>query len=435
MLEPDIKKKIINTLSQYKKKCADLQGDVVHLKNALEQLTLLPMGIYVDLDSGINLLNSELKNNNASNLSEKVTVLINTLTKLIANQESNTAIDRAVNTSLNQLLEHLTIPKELELNLDVIKNALKISLDPKTLKKVINDISTLVLDVFSIEQKQLKVFVQQLSEQLNDFDTYLLDSSKHMDETTKESNALEQGIQYNIDQMKTHLDSSSSIKELSEKMKKNLSLIGTHIKVFRDSEAVRNKSHSEKVEALQQKLTQSHMRYEELSNKMLMQRAKMNYDGLTELPNRQAYDEHLLDACNRWKQERTNLSLAVGDIDHFKKINDTYGHLAGDKVLRKIAQLLKNFVRTTDFVARFGGEEFVIIFEKTSTFDAKKVLDKVRDLIQNCEFSYKDQVVNVTMSFGVTELLPEDSQETFFIRADEAMYAAKEAGRNCIMVF
>ena len=437
MLEKDMKNKIINTISQYKKKCDNLQEDIGLLKNSLQQLTLLPMGIFVDLDTDINLLSTELKTDtNLASIHEKANVLILTISKLLmVKQETNQTIDTTINSGLNELLDHFAIPKDLELDFEAIKHALKKPLKQDTLKKVINDISYLFLDIFNLEQKQLKEFVQHISEQLHDFDSYLIDSSKNQDETAKESNVLEQGIQYNLDQIKTHLDSANSIKELSEKMKANLATIGSHIKEFREGETARNKTHEIKVKSLQKKLDETRDLNQDLTTKMSAQRLKINYDALTELPNRAAYDEHFHEAYNRWQREGGALSLAVADIDFFKTINDSYGHLAGDKVLRKISHILKGFVRTTDFVARFGGEEFVVIFEKTSTEDAEQVLEKIRVLIENCDFSYKNQKVNVTISFGLTGILKKDNEETFFARADKAMYAAKEAGRNRIVVF
>ncbi|WP_255411125.1 GGDEF domain-containing protein [Legionella sp. km772] len=151
---------------------------------------------------------------------------------------------------------------------------------------------------------------------------------------------------------------------------------------------------------------------------------------MTSLPNRESYDEYIAEALQRWHESGKHLSLAVGDIDHFKFINDTFGHLAGDKVLKKVASIFKSSVRDTDYIARYGGEEFVLIFEDTSSKEALSMIEKLRKSVKDCQFAYRDNKVDVTVSFGLTTIVKGDNIESLFIRADTALYKAKDAGRN-----
>ncbi len=154
-------------------------------------------------------------------------------------------------------------------------------------------------------------------------------------------------------------------------------------------------------------------------------------DSLTKIYNRSKFESSLDYEIERAKRYRSPLSLIIFDIDHFKSINDTYGHLIGDSVLTEIAQLVKNNIRSTDIFARWGGEEFVILAPNIKKEQAKVLAEKIRKLIAHHHFKYVD---HVTVSLGVTEFLPTDTKESFIKRADEALYLAKRKGRNRVEV-
>jgi diguanylate cyclase (GGDEF)-like protein len=134
-----------------------------------------------------------------------------------------------------------------------------------------------------------------------------------------------------------------------------------------------------------------------------------------------------LDQAKRGK----NLSLIVVDIDLFKKVNDTYGHMHADKILTKLAQLLQNTVRKYDVVARFGGEEFFIMLPNTKANKAKEIAERLRKCVIKDSYLKK---YNLTISLGATEYKQKDSLEKMSKRADAALYQAKKSGRNCVKV-
>jgi diguanylate cyclase len=120
----------------------------------------------------------------------------------------------------------------------------------------------------------------------------------------------------------------------------------------------------------------------------------------------------------------------VWDVDHFKRINDTYGHRAGDRVLRAVADCLSGSIRGTDFLARYGGEEFVMILPGTKLEDALRVIDDMRVAVSKIGFHFRGNPVSITISSGITVLADADSAGSAFERADKALYNAKESGRN-----
>jgi diguanylate cyclase (GGDEF)-like protein len=125
------------------------------------------------------------------------------------------------------------------------------------------------------------------------------------------------------------------------------------------------------------------------------------------------------------------LSLAIFDIDHFKEVNDTRGHIFGDYVLKTIADIARENIREIDYLVRWGGEEFMIILPETGLEKAEAISERIKKKIENHNF---DKIGKVTVSFGVTQFKNEDSGETFILRADDALYKAKQNGRNRVEV-
>ena len=124
----------------------------------------------------------------------------------------------------------------------------------------------------------------------------------------------------------------------------------------------------------------------------------------------------------------------MGDIDHFKSINDTYGHPFGDQILKKLAEIMLDTVRVVDMAARYGGEEFVLILENSEVNGGLQIAERIRSRLAGLKLFYKDQPVTVTISFGLA-VFPDDGAEksTLITKADQALYAAKRRGRNRVL--
>ena len=158
-------------------------------------------------------------------------------------------------------------------------------------------------------------------------------------------------------------------------------------------------------------------------------------DGLTGLFNRRYFDIHLKQMIEKANKESIKLYLLMCDIDNFKHVNDTYGHQAGDKVLTIVSRILKNTLRVTDLIARFGGEEFTILLTDIDISKAIETAERVRVKIEYMDFHIEDQIEHLkkTISIGVTKYKKEESIESFIERADKAMYEAKTTGKNKVV--
>ena len=132
-----------------------------------------------------------------------------------------------------------------------------------------------------------------------------------------------------------------------------------------------------------------------------------------------------------WSRRREVFSLLMLDVDHFKKLNDTYGHLAGDQVLATLGGALRGAIRREDAIARYGGEEFAVLLPNTTLEQAALVAQKVREAAERTVVNHDQHNIAITISGGLATIQPNEPVETLIERADEALYAAKAAGRNC----
>ncbi|MBF0444687.1 MAG: diguanylate cyclase [Magnetococcales bacterium] len=159
-------------------------------------------------------------------------------------------------------------------------------------------------------------------------------------------------------------------------------------------------------------------------------------DGLTEIPNRRSFDQHLEQELRRNLRANTPLSMIIMDVDHFKPFNDNYGHAEGDRCLKQVAlTLFKSLERSGDFVARYGGEEFAAIFPDTGVEGLHKMSEKMRTAIvaQNIPHAHSKTAEFITMSLGGITVLPtnDTSPNKIIEAADKNLYKAKNSGRNC----
>ena len=154
-------------------------------------------------------------------------------------------------------------------------------------------------------------------------------------------------------------------------------------------------------------------------------------DGLTKLHNSRSFYSQLEVEVDRFNRYKRSLALLLMDIDHFKKYNDSYGHLEGDKALVKIAQIIKSCLRKLDSAYRYGGEEFTVILPETSCKEAQNVAQRIKSALKAEKFIPKqEKEAKITLSIGVTEYYPGEQLSEFIQRADKAMYLSKEKGRN-----
>lgn len=343
-------------------------------------------------------------------------------------------LNQAVCEVLSELLEQIEPPYMAKDNYQAAQNQIAKGLNWYELVPVLEDISIVVVSAFDDHQQDFEKFLSQLNKKLTDA-YQLIQVSKSVNEEGVDANRqLRESMQQQVSAMQESVASASELQQLKHEVSQRLDQIVAAMDHHASGDLQRQLSLADQLDVLVERVKSMEAASADAEQRIEEQRQKSLRDVLTQLPNREAYQQRLEQECDRWQRYQRPLTLAVSDIDHFKRINDNYGHLAGDKVLRIIARTLKKRLRKTDFIARYGGEEFVVLMPETTEAAALKVVEGVREAIASCPFHFKEKPVSITMSFGVAEFKQGDLAEGVFYRADKALYQAKERGRNRCVV-
>ena len=331
------------------------------------------------------------------------------------------------------LLERLPVPDDLFSRTSRIQHDLESADSLAVVRESVLAIAELVAEMKSRLQNeinQLAGFLKQVTHRLKDLEVHL-DVSRALHGSSIEGcDSLNGIIEEQVQSIRNSIDDSDDIDTLKSNIDTRLSSINDSLSAYVDAEGKRQANAQQTLDSLTTELQDMGNETQQLRADLEQQHARAMIDPLTGVANRLGYDERINSEFSRWQRYGGKLSLAVIDVDLFKQINDTYGHAAGDKVLATIAEQLQARIRDSDYLCRYGGEEFVLILPETEAGDAETVVDKLRSAIADCQFHFKQTPVPVTVSCGVAEFHNGDSVQVVFEKADEAMYLAKQRGRN-----
>jgi len=284
------------------------------------------------------------------------------------------------------------------------------------------------------EKLELEHLLQQLTSRLDEIAAHLAGEVEEQNAAQDDTEKLNLLVSSEVEELKTNVMRSLDLPAMRDQVSLRLAAINGHLHEFRGREESRVKTYRERVGRMRSRIRELERESHGLHISLQEEQRLAMVDALTGIPNRAGYDERIEQEFRRWKRFGRTISILAWDIDHFKSINDAYGHRAGDRVLRVFGQQLKKHVRETDFVARYGGEEFVMLLVGSSPAEAHTVADKIRIEISQLGFHFHDKPVTVTASCGITNFIAEDTPDAAFDRADRALYQAKEAGRNRCVV-
>jgi diguanylate cyclase len=347
-------------------------------------------------------------------------------------EPSYSSVAAHIEETLLGLLNDLTLPEHHRPQAEAMRVRLEHGLNWYELLPILDDLAVLMLAITDSGQHEFELYLKQLNERLESFQANLQAASDDHAGQQTASREMSDQLREHVGDLQSSVQEAADLTSLKTILETRLEgLLGTmdahqQQRDEREQEvASRLQSLASRVATMEQEAVGFRAHLEE-------QRQKALIDTLTGLPNRAAWNERLEHEVAQLQKRRSNLLLGILDLDHFKRINDGYGHLAGDKVLKIVAAQLKKRLRSSDFIARFGGEEFVVLLPDTQLPDGVALLERLREAVEQCPFHFKGEPVTITVSMGVTLFKPGERSDLVLKRADEALYRAKDSGRNRI---
>lgn len=382
---------------------------------------------------------SQLRNKNIDNTEKKYNDFKEGTESILSGD-----ISRASKTILRDVIR---LSKQL---LEVYPNDKKIQNITKEIKEINTNNTThffAVTDILtrlsirsnylqSNERKKSQDYFKELNSKLENVFFKLKDSSSYIEIDEKLNKVFEEKIKKEIKNINNNAIATNDISDLKSLIKENLNTLTEEFNNYSKKQNIIKKNQKNKINLLENEIQNSIKENKKLEKLLLNEKKESKIDNLTQLPNRKSYIERIKTEYNIWRKTNKNLCLIVLDIDNFKYINDSFGHNVGDKALRNVAALIKDFLCNKLFFSRIGGEEFVLICPNISIENASLISNKIRKKVENRIFLVGEQKINITCSFGVSKFNSKnDTIETVFNNADKALYKAKSAGRNRVFTF
>ena len=347
--------------------------------------------------------------------------------------DDNTPNETPIHIMLMQLLERLSLPTELSKQSTKLRLKLEKGIKEDELPQVINEIADIVSMLGSMvisDKQEYQQFLTSLTSRLNELDQHIRQTGTDNAEAFKERESIGQAVEEEVLGLRDNVAGADNLEQLKSTVTDRLDSLNQHFELYQKSDHDRFEQSQQEIIDLNQRIEQMEEETTELRESAEKSRDLALKDALTGIWNRQALNEILDKEFARWQRYQSPLSIVLWDVDFFKRVNDNYGHAAGDKVLRTIARIFQKATRDADFISRFGGEEFMGVFPETRLEDALILANKIREKIEISKFHYEDKRVFITASAGLATFRPGDSIDDVFKRADKALYQAKQGGRN-----
>ncbi|GAB5413202.1 MAG: hypothetical protein Cons2KO_08050 [Congregibacter sp.] len=299
----------------------------------------------------------------------------------------------------------------------------------KVLDRVVDEIRQMIQRINS-DKLALEQLMIEVSDELGGISQVLVDDHSGLIESREQATALRDVVADGVSRIQSHVDAATDISKLKEGVSQSLEDIRNGIAEFVQKDSARFAAAEASNLELQARVAKIEAESSQLREQLARNREKLMLDTLTGARSRMAYEEVLAQEMNRFKRYGDVFSLAVLDIDFFKRVNDDFGHAAGDKALVLVAGVMGEGIRDSDFLFRIGGEEFVLLLPNTDLSSAEPLVERVRCAVGESGFHYETKPVPLTISAGLTSIKADDTAETLFSRADDALYRAKKAGRD-----
>lgn len=280
------------------------------------------------------------------------------------------------------------------------------------------------------EKHKFEGYLAKLNQKLNRITQIVESDSSTLNDLKSINQYFNRSLNQQMKEARQKIDEKHTVDTLKGELLDSLDNIASRLEEYQTSYDAKINSLQESKLQMVSQVSQLEQENQTLMSELEQERKISKNDHLTQLPNRQGFSDKLKQELSRAERYGHPISIAILDIDFFKKINDQFGHLVGDKVLKVIAKEMTKVCRETDYLARYGGEEFILLLPETQLKDAFAAVEKIRAHIERCPFHFQSKPVPITVSAGVAERTAGESNETWLQRADEKLYNSKKQGRN-----
>ncbi len=347
----------------------------------------------------------------------------------VRQDDKNAALAAQIAGVLKDFLCSLENEAAIKTRVSRISAKLAEGMAPELLVPTLETIRDLVMEAYLADNQAFASYLKNVNQELAEIYAVLGGAVKHSQNEREVSRKFQDEMMREMGELESSAAKATDLNQLKDRVKSQLGNIRQALDSYQHGDQAQQQL-AQQLETLGAKIKTMEVEAEKNRSTLEKHRQKALQDPLTELPNREAYNERATAEVQRWQRYGRPLSVAIFDIDHFKGINDTFGHQAGDRVIKVIGRSIAKRLREVDFFCRYGGEEFVALMPETDSKTALAVLEKVRESIANASFNYKEQPITITVSIGLTEFKTGDDLEVAFERADQALYSAKSSGRN-----
>lgn len=286
------------------------------------------------------------------------------------------------------------------------------------------------------DREEAAAFIKEIGKKLMEVEDQILNSYSEDSERLLNSNSeFTSLLEDHLDDLNKNVSMSQTLEEVKSAVVSKLNTIkiaihrkNAHDKKYQEEVNLNLTKMKQKLDLYKREMAKAEIKNKKMEKDLLL-------DPLTGAYNRRAYNKRVKEEVERFFRYGTEFSMILFDIDHFKKINDTYGHDIGDKCLYEIIHKVSPLLRESDFLSRYGGEEFAILLPETGISGAENAAEKIRKTVEEISFVYKKEEIKITISLGVGQINKSDGgYDSLFSRLDKAMYKAKNTGRNKVVV-
>ena len=285
-------------------------------------------------------------------------------------------------------------------------------------------------ELLARERRQAAAVLGEVNKRLDEVARYLRDSNNATQLRYDDAQSHNDAVLWQVRELTGELGTAKEIGALQTLVTTRLERVAREVCDFRAREENRMLEYHGRSEQMRARIADLERESQELQAKLHNEKSDARLDPLTGVANRKCFDERFAQEIQRRRRGDGLSAMLLWDIDNFKGINDTYGHRAGDRVLQNVAGCFTAAARGSDFVARIGGEEFVLLLSGVQLEEALQIANRVRGAVEALRFHFRGTPVKVTVSCGITELAAQDAAEAAFDRADGALYRAKHSGKN-----